>query len=168
MNNIAEQRYYFDTNALLKYYNPLLKHFQEEQGILRIRRLVANSDFPILISPITSLELVGKVTTFFRQKSIQRKTLRTIITHLRKDIGINPTSRPFEMVELPDNVFPLAETILLEHAKFAIGSNDALHLAIVQKLPLYQPIMVTSDKSLQRVCESIQMPFYDPEISIDT
>ncbi|RKZ40768.1 MAG: hypothetical protein DRR00_32235, partial [Candidatus Parabeggiatoa sp. nov. 3] len=111
MNNIAEQRYYFDTNALLKYYNPLLKHFQEEQGILRIRRLVANSDFPILISPITSLELVGKVTTFFRQKSIQRKTLRTIITHLRKDIGINPTSRPFEMVELPDNVFPLAETI---------------------------------------------------------
>jgi hypothetical protein len=112
MNNSAEQRYYFDTNALLKYYNPLLKHFQEEQGILRIRRLVANSYLPILISPMTSLELVGKVTAFFRQKSVQKKTLRTIITHLRKDIGTNPTSRPFEMLELPDNVFRLAETIL--------------------------------------------------------
>jgi len=163
MNNIAEKRYYFDTNALLKYYNPLLKHFQEEQGILRIRRLVANSDLPILISPMTSLELVGKVTAFFRQKLVQKKTLRTIITHLRKDIAINPTSRPFEMLECPDNVFRLAETILLEHAKFAIGSNDALHLAIVKKLQLYQPIMVTSDKSLQRVCESLQMSFYDPE-----
>ncbi len=56
---------------------------------------------------MTSLELVGKVTTFFRQKLVQKKTLRTIITHLRKDIGINPTSRPFEMLELPDNVFRL-------------------------------------------------------------
>jgi len=164
MNNSTGQRYYFDTNALLKYYNPLLKHFQEEQGILRIRRLVANSYLPILISPMTSLELVGKVTAFFRQKSVQKKTLRTIITHLRKDIGTNPTSRPFEMLELPDNVFRLSETILLEHAKFAIGSNDALHLAIVKKLPLYQPIMVSSDKPLQRVCESLQMSFYDPEM----
>ena len=107
MKNIAEQRYYFDTNALLKYYNSLLKHFQEEQGILRIRRLVANSYLPILISPMTSLELVGKVTALFRQKLVPKKTLRTIITHLRKDIGINPTSRPFEMLELSDNVFRL-------------------------------------------------------------
>ncbi len=163
MTNIAENRYYFDTNALLKYYNPLLKQFQEEEGILRIRRLVSNSDIPILISPMTSLELVGKVTAFFRQHLVNKKTLRTITTHLRKDIGVNTTSRPFEMVELPENVFRLAETILLEQAKFAISSNDALHLAIVKKLPYVKAIMVTSDHSLQRVCEQTQVPFYDPE-----
>lgn len=133
MNQIAEPRYYFDTNALLKYYNPLLKQFQEEQGILQVRRLVANSLVPILVSPMSSLELVGKITAFFRQHLIHKKTLRTVTTHFRKDIGTNTTSRPFEMVELPDNVFRLAETILLEQAKFAISSNDALHLAIVKK-----------------------------------
>jgi len=163
MNQIAEPRYYFDTNALLKYYNPLLKQFQEEQGILRVRRLVANSLVPILVSPLSSLELIGKITAFFRQRLIHKKTLRTITTHLRKDIGTNTTSRPFEMVELPDNVFRLAETLLLEQAKFAISSNDALHLAIVKKLPLHNTIMVTSDHSLQRVCEQIQVLFYDPE-----
>lgn len=78
------------------------------------------------------MELVGKVTAFFRQHLVNKKTLRTITTHLRKDIGVNTTSRPFEMVELPENVFRLAETILLEQAKFAISSNDALHLAIVK------------------------------------
>jgi predicted nucleic acid-binding protein len=162
MNHIAEQRYYFDTNALLKYYNPLLKQFEEEEGVLRIRRLVSNSSVPILISPMSSLELVGKVTAFFRQNKVNKKTLRTITTHLRKDIGVN-TSRPFKMVKLPENVFRLAETILLEQAQFAISSNDALHLAIVKKQPYFQAIMVTSDHSLQRVCEQTQVPFYDPE-----
>jgi len=37
-----EQRYYFDANALVKYYHPFLKHNQEEEGILQIRRLVFN------------------------------------------------------------------------------------------------------------------------------
>ncbi|MEK8020442.1 MAG: type II toxin-antitoxin system VapC family toxin [Candidatus Parabeggiatoa sp.] len=164
---MTESRYYFDANALLKYYHPLLKQHQEEMGILQIRRLVSRSALPILISPMTSLEVVGKLTQFFRQGLIKRKNLNTIITLLKKETGTKTTIRPFEMVELPDNVFRLAERMLLEHAKFAIGSNDALHLAIVQKLPLYQPIMVTSDKSLQRVCESIQVLFYDPEISIE-
>jgi predicted nucleic acid-binding protein len=163
---MTESRYYFDANALLKYYYPLLKQHREEIGILQIRRLVSSSTSPILISPMTSLEVVGKLTQFFRQGLIKRKNLNTIITLLKKETGTKTTHRPFKIVDLPDNVFQLAETILLEHAKFAIGSNDALHLAILQKLDLYQPIMVTSDKSLQRVCESIQMPFYDPEISI--
>ncbi|OAD20799.1 hypothetical protein THIOM_003473 [Candidatus Thiomargarita nelsonii] len=141
-----------------------MKHHQEEMGILQIRRLVSRTAFPILISPMTSLEVIGKLTQFFRQGLIKRKNLNTIITLLKKETGTKTTIRPFEMLELPDNVFRLAETILLEHAKFAIGSNDALHLAIVKKLPLEQPIMVTSDQSLQKVCESIQISFYDPEM----
>jgi hypothetical protein len=69
------------------------------------------------------------------------------------------------MVSMPEKFFRLAETILLENAQFAISSNDALHLAIVQKLPLqYAPIMLTSDNSLQNVCERVQITYYDPEI----
>lgn len=162
-----EQRYYFDANALVKYYHPFLKHNQEEEGILQIRRLVSNSPEPILISPLTSLELICKLTQFFRKKSLKRKRLNTIITLLKKDISKNRiTTRPFQMVTMPDNANRLAEIILLEHVQFAISANDALHLAIVQSLPL-QPttVMVTSDHSLQRVCERIQISFYDPEVS---
>jgi predicted nucleic acid-binding protein len=163
MNNPIEPRYYFDTNALLKYYNPWIKHYPEEKGILQIRRLVSNSPTAILVSPLTSLELVGKLTYLFRQNRLKRRNLHTIIDHIKKDIGIN--TQPFEMVAMPENVFRLAEMILLENAQFAISSNDALHLAIVKKLPLqYTPIIVTSDKSLQRVCERIPMIFYNPEI----
>jgi hypothetical protein len=86
--NRAEQRYYFDTNALLKYYNPWIKHFPEEKGILQIRRLVSNSLTPILVSPLTSLELIGKLTSFFRQNVLKRRTLHSITDHLKKDIVI--------------------------------------------------------------------------------
>jgi hypothetical protein len=52
----------------------------------------------------------------------------------------------------------------VQHAHtFAIGSNDALHLAILQQLP-FKAVMVTSDHSMQQVCERLQIPFYDPEV----
>jgi predicted nucleic acid-binding protein len=162
-----EQRYYFDANALVKYYHPFLKHDQEEEGILQIRRLVSNSPEPILISPLTSQELIGKLTQFFRKKSLKRKRLNTIITLLKKDISRNRiTTRPFQILAMPDNAYRLAEIILLEHVQFAISANDALHLAIVQSLPSQpEAVMVTSDHSLQRVCERTQISFYDPEVS---
>jgi predicted nucleic acid-binding protein len=161
----VEHRYYFDTNALLKYYNPWIKHYHEEEGILAIRRLVSNSPAPILVSPLTSLELIGKLTYFFRQKVLKRRNLHSITDHLKKDLGINTTIHPFEVVSMPEGVFRLAELILLKNAQFAISSNDALHLAIVQKLSLqYTPQMVTSDNSLQRVCDVMKITFYDPEI----
>jgi PIN domain nuclease of toxin-antitoxin system len=51
INDIATQKYYFDANALLKYY-------QDEQGSLQIHRLVSNEK-PILVSPLTLVECVG-------------------------------------------------------------------------------------------------------------
>jgi hypothetical protein len=64
-----------------------------------------------------------------------------------------------------DNIFRMAENILLQHAlTFDISSNDALHLAIVNKLQLQPtPILVTSDNSMQKVSELLSIPFYDPE-----
>jgi predicted nucleic acid-binding protein len=60
----------------------------------------------------------------------------------------------------------LIESILLQYARrFSIGTNDALHLAILQTLN-HQAIMVTSDGSMQHVCERLQIPFSDPEKTI--
>ncbi|RKZ46811.1 MAG: hypothetical protein DRR16_33920 [Candidatus Parabeggiatoa sp. nov. 3] len=58
----------------------------------------------------------------------------------------------------------MAQTILFHHARtFQIGSLDALHLAIFKTLPP-SPILVTSDQSMQKVCEQLSISFYDPEI----
>jgi predicted nucleic acid-binding protein len=57
MNDRTCPRYYFDANALVKYY-------REEQGSLQIKRLVSNSK-PILISPLTLVECVSVFMNFF-------------------------------------------------------------------------------------------------------
>ena len=103
---MTKSNYYFDANALLKYYHPLLKHHQDEKGILQIRRLVSNSPSPILISPITSLELIGKFTQFFRQGLIKRKRLHTVITLLKKETGTNITGQSLYEAS-PANTFSM-------------------------------------------------------------
>jgi len=159
MNNLTPARYYFDTNALLKYYN-------DEKGRLPIRRLVANSPQPILVSPLTLLECHGVLMKSFRQRVLKRQKLNTLVDLLRRNTGVNHTNRPFQLVPLPADAFRLAENILLQHAAtFDIGSNDALHLAIVKQLPLTPgPILVTSDHSMQKIGERLGIAIYDPEM----
>ncbi len=53
MNKVASLKYYFDANALVKYY-------REEQGSLQIKRLVSNAK-PILISPLTLYSTRGQI-----------------------------------------------------------------------------------------------------------
>jgi predicted nucleic acid-binding protein len=48
---LVDQRYYFDANALIKYYT-------KEPGSLQISRLVSNAK-PILISPLTLIESIN-------------------------------------------------------------------------------------------------------------
>jgi len=159
MNNLTPARYYFDTNALLKYYN-------DEKGRLPIRRLVANSPQPILVSPLTLLECHGVLMKSYRQRVLKRQKLNTLVDLLRRNTGVNHTNRPFQLVPLPDNVFRLAENILLQQAAtFDIGANDALHLAIVKQLPLIpSPILVTSDRSMQHIGGRLGITIYDPEM----
>ncbi len=159
MNNLTPALYYFDTNALLKYYN-------DEKGRLSIRRLVANSPQPILVSPLTLLECHGVLMKSFRQRVLKRQKLNTLVDLLRRNTGVNHTNRPFQLVPLPANAFRLAENILLQHAAtFDIGPNDALHLAIVKQLPLTpSPILVTSDRSMQHIGGRLGIGIYDPEM----
>ena len=160
MNNSIEKRYYFDANALVKYY-------QDEDGSLKIRRLVSNSPTPILISPLTSLECLSVVMKSYRRGIFKRKMVNSIVYRLRRDreFGINDKPRSFQVIPIPEDTFRFAENILFQHAfTFDIGSNDALHLAIVKKLQLdFSPILVTSDNPMQNVCKRLLISFYDPE-----
>jgi predicted nucleic acid-binding protein len=149
-------RYYFDANALFKYY-------KDEPGSLQIRRLVAGSS-PILVSHLTLLECFGVIMKYRRDRILKTKQVNALFLRLGKDARSNAGSHPFEIVRLPDEAFKLAETVLFHYAaQFAISSNDALHLAIVQKLPA-KPILVTSDKAMKKVCERMQISFFDPLI----
>ncbi|MCK5521768.1 MAG: type II toxin-antitoxin system VapC family toxin [Thiomargarita sp.] len=127
MTTQVGSQYYFDANALFKYY-------QDEKGSLRIRRLVARTPHPILVSELTLLECFGIAVKRHRQKRLKKKVIRKMLKHLRKDVCAQV--RPFTLIFMSDGLFHLAENILLQYAlTFDIGSNDALHLAIVKKLP---------------------------------
>ncbi len=123
----SDTPYYFDANALVKYY-------QEQKGCLNIRRLVANSPQPIMVSPLTIVEYVGVLTRYLRQHHLKRTQLNSIVSRLRHDVGIATKTRPFMVTPMPPNVYQVAESLLLRYAHQAIGSKDGLHLAVVVKL----------------------------------
>lgn len=157
-----KQRYYFDANALWKFYKP----GREEKGSVCIRRLVSSVSVPILVSPLTVLELVGTLMRRRRQGILKQRSVNKVVSRLKQDIKLNTKIHHFELIAMPQGSFHTAEYILLQHAKtFAIGSNDALHLAIAAKLQAHFPIvaLVTSDNSMQKVCEKMQILFHDPE-----
>jgi predicted nucleic acid-binding protein len=87
MNDVASQRYYFDANALVKYY-------REEQGSLQIKRLVSNAK-PILISPLTLVECVSVLMKFNRNNQLKRRKLIKIIKLVDKNTGTDSTIRFF-------------------------------------------------------------------------
>jgi predicted nucleic acid-binding protein len=157
---VEDHQYYFDANALFKYY-------QDEKGDLNIRRLVANTQKPVLVSSLSLLECFNIVMRYRRKNLFKNRHVNRIFKQLKKDARFNATHHPFEIIAISDNIFPIAQNILFHHARsFQIGSMDALHLAIIQKLQLQtSPILVTSDKSMQQVCKQLAISFYDPEIN---
>lgn len=173
-----KQHYYFDTNALWKYYRlsqtypvendvpPLNIEEKKEKGCLVIRRLVSNSLTSVLVSQLTILEMIGRLMRSRRQRHLKQKGLNKVVKRLRQDICLEEKAHHFRLCSISADDFRLAESILLQYAyHFSISSYDALHLAIVQKLHSYDltVTMVTSDNSLKRVCEKTGVAFYDPE-----
>ncbi len=78
MSNHVDFRYYFDANALFKYY-------QYEKGHLKIRRLVALAPTPVLVSQLTLLECFGVAVKRYRKKLLKQKEVKKMFKHLRKD-----------------------------------------------------------------------------------
>lgn len=151
--------YYFDTNALLKYYK---QYHREETGVIKTIRLVLNYS-PIFISNLTILECCHVLMKAKRRGLVRTRRITNFYQRLGKDIEVEI----FKIVPVSEASFKLAVNIIMEEAKTAsIGSNDALHLAIVKKL-LAQPIMVTLDHPMQNVCKRQTIPFFDPE-TVDT
>lgn len=151
------EKYYFDANALLKYY-------RDEKGSLNVQLLVASAR-PIYISPLTWLEYLSTLKKIQRKGDLKAREFRRVWKRLRDDVSTQSfaTSRPFCELPMPDGYFRTAGDILLKYGDKNFGTHDALHIAIAQLLP-NQPIFVTSDKALKNVCKQINLPCYDPEI----
>jgi len=151
------KRYYFDANALIKYY-------KSEEGSDQIVDLVKTMK-PILISQLTFLETISVFIKFRRKKLIRKRQLDDIVKLLKQDIEYDEKISSFQMIAMPEGIFQLAESILLENADAAIQTNDALHLAIVKK-QINQTIMVTSDGAMKNVCERIEIESYNRESTL--
>ena len=150
--------YYLDANALWKFY-------QDQKGDLNVRRLVARSPSQVLVSPLTMLEFLGVLMKYSRKKFIKRKQVHAVASRLRRDAAIDNVYRPFRVTPLPAGSFREAEGILLHYGShYNVQSNDALHLAIVLKLNMGNPVvLVTADNSLQITALRRGIDWYDPE-----
>ncbi len=162
----SDKRYYFDACTLYKYY-------RDEPGSLEIRRLVAESKSPILVSRLTVLEVLSRLAKAYRGRNTPEKESRPLKKPqlngivgrlLKKDISTVSSSKSFEMIRMPSGVFKAAEVMLQTHAidrQISIGSLDALHLAIMVKLDVLL-IVVSFDKPLLRACEVMGMEIFEP------
>lgn len=158
-------RYYFDTNALWKYYRG-----KEERGYLQLRRLVSQHKQPIVVSSLTVLEFISVLMKERRNGTLKRRDVRKAANKLSREIGATHTTRPFSIAVIPQGSFQQAEQLLLQYAdRFSFNSHDSLHLAIAVKLQTTIPkiTLVTSDRGLQNVCQQISLAFYDPENATD-
>lgn len=79
MPQSSASRYYFDANALFKFY-------QNEVGSLKIRRLVARVESPILLSPLTVLECFGIAVKRHRQRQFRTGQVKQMFKHFQKDV----------------------------------------------------------------------------------
>ena len=154
----AGMTYYFDANALWKFY-------RDEPGDLNIRRLVSNATTQILISPLTMLEFIGVLMKYYRKGHLKRKQVRALAKRLRRDAALTSSNRPFRVISLPHGAFRAAEGILLQWGyQYDLQSNDSLHLAIVVKLNEANPVVVvTCDNSLTHTARHEKMSCYNPE-----
>ncbi len=150
--------YYFDTNALIKFY-------LDEKESVAVRRFVAASPKPVLISRLTMTEFISRLAAAYREKEnkLKKRDVNRLLDRLKKDAHTAADSH-FQIAVMPDGVFHAAEAILRQYAfeaKISIGSFDALHVAIVKKLSA-PPVMVTWDKPMQQVCEKLGIELYNP------
>lgn len=153
--------YYFDTNALLKYYGR-----GGEKGRLALRRLVSSSS-TILLSPLTQIEYMHVIMKEVRRKHIRKAEATALVERLRRDINASSqkSTRPFTAVALPDGCFRRGESLLLNYPSVDIGTIDALHIAIAEKLAVEHVglVLATSDRGMQFVCKQINLAFFDAE-----
>ena len=142
--------YYFDTNALWKYY-------RDEPGSQNIRWLVAKET--VVLSPLTVLEFVGVLMKYYRKKELKKNEASVTYEKLKRDIG---PDRKFQLIPLPVDSFSSAESILIKLAHCSIDSFDALHIAAALGMK-DRPVMATSDKAMQHACAQLGLACYDPE-----
>ena len=172
MNTSNKQLYYFDANALVKFFvqkSPNIK----EKGIEVIQTLVEDSTMPIFVSELTLLECFSTILKFGRrsnnpkQSYLSRKQVKKTVHTINAGVhGANKGN--FRLVPMPTNIYGQAETLLMNHYQHNLQVNDAIHLAIYQqlreKIPQeYELMLASSDKGMQAVAAKIDVLVFDAE-----
>ncbi len=162
--NEATISYYLDANALLKSSALLMRYKKDEKGVEKVKALIESPLTRVLVSDLSLLEGVAKLTKFARQNLFGKKNrangvVEAIISdwmgHIKQG---NPKSIP-----VSSDRYTVATEILKKYPFTDFGAFDALHVAIVEGLGT-NVCMVSSDKGVKNICELEKIPVYDPEM----
>ncbi|OQY45003.1 MAG: hypothetical protein B6242_11445 [Anaerolineaceae bacterium 4572_78] len=130
-----DKQYYFDTNALIKYFK-----IKPEEGLTNIARLVSKTTKPILISDWTVLEIVGFICKRYRQGKTKKRKARKVIERLR-----STTIPHFRYFRISPDTIKLSESMVVKY-----GFHHELTIK-------------DADGSLINICGKENIDVYDPE-----
>ncbi len=157
--------YYLDTNAFLKLTILMeYKKYQgkEEQGVNETRALVHNNANHIIISEWTLLEGLAVLTKCIRKdifgSTKKKKKANTILNKVHEYLKYNKIN----VIPVDEKIYRIAIEMVQSYALLNLSSNDALHIAIVEHLQ-NNVSMVSSDRVLINICQSRNIPFFNPE-----
>ncbi|QEA40049.1 type II toxin-antitoxin system VapC family toxin [Pistricoccus aurantiacus] len=126
---------YIDTSALLPYY-------RQESSSAAVQNLLFAQTQPVLISPLTEVELASALARWVRTKELTEPQANRIESAFQEDIAAGR----FEICQLGSRHYQRARHWLLTR-KTALRTLDALHMACAET---HQATLVTQDEALMK------------------
>ena len=157
--------YYLDTNAFLKL-TILMEHKKyqgkEEQGVNETRALVKDNANHIIISEWTLLESLAVLTKCIRKDVFGVTKKKKKATAILNEVHEYLKNNKIKVIPVNENIYRIAIEMVQSYALLNLSANDALHIAIVEYLQ-NNVLMVSSDRVLINVCQSRNIPLFNPE-----
>lgn len=145
--------YYFDTSALVK-------HFHQEEGTLKVTKLIRNKDHQIYLLDIAPIELLSAVYRRYRNREITNKELDTVL------MGIERELKRFNIEPL-DNLI-IEESIKLFKQfgrKYGLRTLDSLHIACFNLIEAANLQIVSSDNTMCEIAGELGFVYINPSNS---
>lgn len=141
---------FFDTSSLVKF-------FHVETATEQVTKLINNKENDIYISELAKLEFYSALHRRFRNNEIDGSGLKLAIE------GFDMQVQDFSVEPLTNIAVLEAEKLLKEFAAdHGLRTLDALHLATYKLISEENWFFVTSDKTLQKVVQTLSLKPLDP------
>jgi uncharacterized protein len=149
-------RYFFDSSALAKLYQP-------EAGSSRVEALVNESDRRILISRLTVVEMHSVFAGKVRMGNLSPADAAAVRNHFLNDVA----TAVLTVLAIKDHHYAEAERLLVQHGnQRRLRTLDALQLAVALDVQRHGSLdsVVAADNALCEVAAAEGLPITNPEV----